>query len=168
MDSLKSLLSTILSLLFLLSSCSSLSNHKQICPKPSNEQIEFKSSEISPSVSTLQAEIEYYLNSGYDIDGLQSLTLDKYGNTVGSITKTDLSGDENDELIFSTITSSEISGYMLGWLGIYECSNGKYQPTYIGYGEFTNSVKVVEVELLLLFLQIPKILPQNQILLFLL
>jgi hypothetical protein len=145
MDCLKSLLSTTLSLIVLLSSCTLLPNPKQICPKPSNEERTFSSSENSPSVSTLRTEIENYLNSGYDVEGLRSLTLDKMGNTVGSITKADLSGDENDELILSTITSSEISGYKLGWLGIYECSNGKYQPTYIGYGEFTNSVKVIKV-----------------------
>ena len=142
---LKSLLSTIFSLVILLSSCTSFSNPKQICPKPSSEEVTFSSSESSPSVDTLRTEIEHYLNSGYNIDGLQSLTLDEKGRITGSITEVDLTGDGIKELVLSTITSSDISGYKLGWLGIYECSNGEYLPTYIGYGEFTYSVKVVEV-----------------------
>ena len=145
MSRLKNLLSIFLLPGVLFSGCTSLPNTKRVCPKPSSEETMFRSSESSPSVATLRTEIEHYLNSGYDIEGLNSLTLDKKGRSVGSITETDLTGDGINELIFSTSTSSDYNEYKLGWLGIYECSNGEYHPTYIGYGDFTYSVKVVKV-----------------------
>jgi hypothetical protein len=145
MSRLKNLLSVFFLSGILFSGCTSSVSTKQVCPEPSSEEIMFRSSESSPSVATLRTEIEHYLNSGHDIDGLKFLTLDKKENSVGTITETDLTGDGINELIFSTSTSSDYNEYKLGWLGIYECSNGEYHPAYIGYGEYTHSVKVVKV-----------------------
>ena len=105
---------------------------------------------ISPletsSLSELRSLIEEYLNSGGSASGLQILITDDQKNIIGSIIEVDLNKDNVNDILLSTTTSYEIvEGYKVGWIGVFECENGKYQASYAELGGYINYTKIKTV-----------------------
>jgi hypothetical protein len=105
---------------------------------------------ISPtetsSLNELRSLIEEYLNSGGNASGLQTLIADDQKTIIGSIIEVDLNKDNINDILLSTTTSYEIvEGYKVGWIGVFECENGKYQASYAEIGGYINYIKIKTV-----------------------
>ncbi len=139
---LRVFLITLMVLMLALPGCAPESQIDTACPKSSATQISFPKSPIPASLSILRSAIKDFLNSGQNAAGLKPLILDDHDNTIGSITTVDVTGDGVKEIVLSTTTSTDIDGYKFGWVGIYECANGRYDAKYAGLGEYIYSMKV--------------------------